>query len=143
MTIELIDKLIKIPARENVLVSTEDNPKTVIIKIPRELLTSELKNSQVFILTQLNEKEAKIEELTYLTDTLHYVYYQWKISREHTSQEGKLIIQIKILKNIPENTELIDDIDPDFSVPVGLNEDGVWLSYQNQFKILNVLKPLL
>lgn len=150
MTIELIDKIIKIPAGENVIISTENNPKTVIIKIPRELLTTQINNSQVFILTQLNEEEVETEELTYLTDSLFYVYYQWKITNKHTYKEGKLAIQIKILRNIPiENAEEAnqnftnENVDPDFSRPVGLDEDGIWLSYKNEFKILEVLKPLL
>lgn len=158
MTIELVDKIIKIPASENVLISTEDNPKTVIIKIPRELLTNEIANSQIFILTQINEEETRVEELTYLTDSLFYVYYQWKINRKHTQKEGKLKIQIKIVRKIPiieeEQPEITlvepvykttesGEIDPGFTAPIGIDQDGIWFSFQNEFKILNVLKPLL
>ena len=158
MTIELVDKIIKIPASENVLISTEDNPKTVIIKIPRELLTNEIANSQIFILTQINEEETRVEELTYLTDSLFYVYYQWKINRKHTQKEGKLKIQIKIVRKIPiieeEQPEITlvepvykttesEEIDPGFTAPIGIDQDGIWFSFQNEFKILNVLKPLL
>ena len=53
MYIELVDKIIKIPPTKKYLVVGEDNPQEFIFKIPKKLITSDEKQSKVFLLWKL------------------------------------------------------------------------------------------
>lgn len=102
MIINLIDKLIKIPAIDEKLIMTENNPKEIFVEIPKTLLTSNVENSNVYILSKLNENEVKEEKIEIVANENEKVIYKWIITNEHTAEEGKLSIQIKIERTIPE-----------------------------------------
>lgn len=232
--IELIDKLIKIPANKEKLVMHEDNTDIFIVRIPRYLLTDDLTKSKVFILAENTNTEGHviIKELEFFFDDEEYIEYLWKVTKEYTAIEGELIIQFKIIRdnslgeeNPPENppvpipggdenpdgddtpptptpggdesseegtgkedtsnedvpppfpggtdisgggtggatptSELLEtnneneevnteekpknleDIDQEMNVSTNINQDSVWFSYQNRFKIVKVLNPLV
>ena len=142
--IELIDKIIKIPANKETLVVHDSNPEDFFIKIPKKLLTTKIENSSVFLLSQLNENESSIELLELFFDDDEYAMYKWTIRNNYTYQEGKLTIQIKIVRNKSDETEEeIEDIDTSMLVPIGNDSEEVWYSYQNSFKITKVLNVLL
>lgn len=155
--IELVDKIIKIPATKRVLVRHDNNAETFIIRIPRTLFTDDINNTTIFLLAKTNSGNLIIKPLEYLSEDDEYVEYKWEVTREYTSEEGKLTIQIKIVRDIDEiikddNNEeenietednITEEIDPDMMVSTGANSNGEWYSYQNSFLITNVLQPLL
>lgn len=227
--IELIDKLIKIPANKEKLVMHEDNTDIFIVRIPRYLLTDDLTKSKVFILAQSTAMESNIivKELEFFFDDEDYIEYLWNVTKEYTAIEGELIIQFKIIRDnsfgteippepedpdipdvplepdtpdvpdipdepdpenplpvIPDETENLmaregtppsqdgkptegseqppitdgdsegketeekpkedlSDLDPDMNVSTNTNQDSIWYSYQNIFKIVKVLNPLV
>ena len=227
--IELIDKLIKIPANKEKLVMHEDNTDIFIVRIPRYLLTDDLTKSKVFILAQSTAMEGNIivKELEFFFDDEYYIEYLWNVTKEYTAIEGELIIQFKIVRDnsfgeeippepedpdipdvpsepdtpdvpdvpdepdpenplpvIPDETESLmaregtppsqdgkptggseqppitgedsegketeekpkedlSDLDPNMNVSTNTNQDSVWYSYQNTFKIVKVLNPLV
>lgn len=113
--IELINKIIKIPAGKEVLMLHEDNPEQFLVKVPKKLLTSNIENSQVIIIAQIGE-QIITKTLEVLFEEEEYVYYQWIISSEYTGGQ-ELIIQFKIVRKV-ENLDKPDDIKP------GGPEDG-------------------
>ena len=132
MYIELVDKIIKIPPTKKYLVAGEDNPQEFIFKIPKKLITSDEKQSKVFLLWKLNENELVEEELNYLMSDFEFVYFKKNFTLEQTTEEGTLAIQIKIIKNI-ETTS--GDIDKEMFVPSDYEENGLWYSFKNSFII--------
>jgi len=142
--LKLIDKIIVIPGYNRFLLTREHRPKIVTIKIPKELLTNDLNNSMVFLVSQLNENEVKSETLEVLHEENDYVLYKWDITNEHTFEEGKLTIQIRILRTEPSKEEATEDeIDSSFLKPFGTDAEGIWYSYQNYFRVLKSLQPLI
>lgn len=140
--LKLIDKIIVIPGYNRFLLTREYRPKMVTIKIPKELLTNDLNNSTVFLVSQLNENEVKSETLEVFHEENDYVLYKWDITNEHTFEEGKLTIQIRILRTEASKEETTEDeIDSSFLKPLGTDVEGVWYSYQNYFRILKSLQP--
>ena len=132
MYIELVDKIIKIPPTKKYLVAGEDNPQEFIFKIPKKLITSDEKQSKVFLLWKLNENELVEEELNYLMSDFEFVYFKKNFTLEQTTEEGTLAIQIKIIKNIETTSE---DIDKEMFVPSDYEENGLWYSFKNSFII--------
>lgn len=132
MYIELVDKIIKIPPTKKYLVAGEDNPQEFIFKIPKKLITSDEKQSKVFLLWKLNENELVEEELNYLMSDFEFVYFKKNFTLEQTTEEGTLAIQIKIVKNIETISE---DIDKEMFVPSDYEENGLWYSFKNSFII--------
>ena len=132
MYIELVDKIIKIPPTKKYLVVGEDNPQEFIFKIPKKLITSDEKQSKVFLLWKLNENELVEDELNYLMNDFEFIYFKKNFTLEQTTEEGTLAIQIKIVKNIETISE---DIDKEMSVPSDYEENGFWYSFQNSFII--------
>ena len=132
MYIELVDKIIKIPPTKKYLVVGEDNSQEFIFKIPKKLITSDEKQSKVFLLWKLNENELVENELNYLMSDFEFIYFKKNFTLEQTTEEGTLAIQIKIVKNIKTISE---DIDKEMSVPSDYEEDGFWYSFQNSFII--------
>ena len=137
MYIELVDKIIKIPPTKKYLVVGEDNSQEFIFKIPKKLITSDEKQSKVFLLWKLNENELVEDELNYLMSDFEFIYFKKNFTLEQTTEEGTLAIQIKIVKNIKTISE---DIDKEMSVPSDYEENGFWYSFQNSFIIIPKLQ---
>ena len=138
MYIELVDKIIKIPPTNKYLVAGENNPQKFIFKIPKNLTTINKDYSKIFLLWKLNSNETVEEELEYLMEDLEYLYFKRNITLEQTLKEGTLTIQIKILRNI--DTVQSEEIDPEFFVSSGYEENGFWYSFQNSFIITSKLQ---
>lgn len=98
--LELVDRIIKIPANKEVLVMHDDNPEEFLIRISRALLTYDIEQSTVFLLTQLNDNEPRIEVLEPYYGEDDWIDYIWKVKKQYTAMEGYLTIQLKIVRDI-------------------------------------------
>lgn len=110
--LELVDRIIKIPANKEVLVMYDDNPEEFLIRIPRALLTYDVEQSTVFLLTQLNDSEPRIEVLEPYYGEDDWIDYLWKVKKEYTAIEGYLTIQLKIVRDVEELPQPVDPVDP-------------------------------
>lgn len=135
MIIELVNKVIKI-GPTNYFVQEDDNPSEIQVIIPRELLTLKTKNSKVFLITKLNKNEKIENELQYYYENEQFAYYSYNLTKEQTKESGELKIQIKIIKELPENTEDNEKIDEGILFPMTYEQNGVWFSLPNTLKII-------
>ena len=135
MIIELANKVIKI-GPTNYFVQEDDNPSEIQVIIPRELLTLKTKNSKVFLITKLNKNEKIENELQYYYENEQVAYYSYNLTNEQTKESGELKIQIKIIKELPENTEDNEEIDEGILFPMTYEQNGVWFSLPNTLTII-------
>ena len=135
MIIELANKVIKI-GPTNYFVQEDDNPSEIQVIIPRELLTLKTKNSKVFLITKLNKNEKIENELQYYYENEQFAYYSYNLTKEQTKESGELKIQIKIIKELPENTKDNEEIDEGILFPMTYEQNGVWFSLPNTLKII-------
>lgn len=135
MIIELANKVVKI-GPTNYFVQEDDNPSEIQVIIPRELLTLKTKNSKVFLITKLNKNEKIENELQYYYENEQFAYYSYNLTKEQTKESGELKIQIKIIKELPENTEDNEEIDEGILFPMTYEQNGVWFSLPNTLKII-------
>lgn len=135
MIIELANKVIKI-GPTNYFVQEDDNPSEIQVIIPRELLTLKTKNSKVFLITKLNKNEKIENELQYYYENEQFAYYSYNLTKEQTKESGELKIQIKIIKELPENTEDNEETDEGILFPMTYEQNGVWFSLPNTLKII-------
>ena len=136
MVIELVEKIIKITPT-NYLVQEDNNSSKIQVKIPKELLTFKNSNSKVYLITKLNKNEKIENELQYYYESEEFVYYTCTFIEEQTKESGELKIQIKIEKNIPENTEDDDnEIDEGILFPMTYEQNGIWFSLPNTIQII-------
>ena len=64
------------------------------------------------------------------------MYYSYNLTKEQTKESGELKIQIKIIKELPENTEDNEEIDEGILFPMTYEQNGVWFSLPNTLKII-------
>lgn len=117
--IELINRIIKIPAGKEVLMLHEDNPEQFLVKVPKKLLTSNIEKSQVVVIAQVGEQIIP-KTLEVLFEEEEYVYYQWIISSEYTGGQ-ELIIQFKIVRTV-KDYDVPDDVEPGGPEDIGGGE---------------------
>ena len=120
----------------NYFVQEDDNPSEIQVIIPRELLTLKTKNSKVFLITKLNKNEKIENELQYYYENEQFAYYSYNLTKEQTKESGELKIQIKIIKELPENTEDNEETDEGILFPMTYEQNGVWFSLPNTLKII-------
>lgn len=109
--IELIGRIIKIPAGKQILVAHDDNPEEYIVKIPRQLLTTNIKNSEVSLLARVGEQIID-ETLEVLFEEEKYINYKWIIDSKYTGGK-ELVVQFRIRRKSSDDEPIITPGQPD------------------------------